>query len=93
MALRPKHKLMNPSATAWIVLAAFFIVFGLLFYLNSLAITPISDSEFLESAEASDLPLGAVAESALAISRYGSLGFVLAGGVFLLFAILTLKEG
>jgi len=84
---------MNPSAIAWIVLAVFFVAFGLLFYLNSLGITPIPDSEFLESAEAKDLPLGAVSESALAISRYGSLGFVVAGVFFLLFASLTLREG
>jgi len=89
---RPKHTLMNPSVLAWTVLAAFFIAFGLLFYLNSLGIIPMPDSEFIESAQDKDLPLGAVSASALTISLYGSLGFAVAGGVFLFFAVLNLRE-
>jgi hypothetical protein len=93
VALKPKHKRIGPSIVAWIVLAIFFVAFGLFFYINSLGIDPISDDEFISAANDTTLPLGAVSESGLAISRYGSLGFVVAGVVFLFFAGSALREG
>ena len=93
VAFRPKHERISPSVFAWIVLAVFFVAFCLLFYFNSLGINPISDYEFIDATKDKTLPLGAVSESGLAVSRYGGLGFVVTGVVFLFFAGSALREG